>query len=265
MNRPLPKHEPTDSELKENQKLRELQGYAPDPFCQICRGFGRLHPLGENGRPDYTKVILCPAPGCMAESKRKFSETGRYLEHKGVTSRLQTFEQYDLRPGTKQLFEAFKSLADGSTDKPLILAVGSNGCGKTHLCQALTKALIARDVNAYYYRAPDLISTLRKSLDDGKKEEWLNALSRIDAFILDDFGMEHQTDWTLECIETIIDARWTNRMITVISTNKDLHGSLQDPGLQIISPRIYSRMCDSELSEVVVCKASDYRLQRPAK
>jgi hypothetical protein len=54
-------------------------------------------------------------------------------------------------------------------------------------------------------------------------------------------------------LQDVIDERWTAKLITVLTTNKDL------TELQQISPRIYSRMCDQDLSVVVENQGKDYR------
>lgn len=49
-------------------EMKERFGYAPNPLCTVCNGFGRIHPIGFNDKPDYTRTIACPAPGCLKES-----------------------------------------------------------------------------------------------------------------------------------------------------------------------------------------------------
>ena len=43
-------------------------GYAPNPGCELCKGFGRIHPRDYDGKVLWNKTILCPAKGCMEES-----------------------------------------------------------------------------------------------------------------------------------------------------------------------------------------------------
>ena len=57
-------------DLNEREALayKERLGYGPNPHCQKCKGFGHIHPYKGNGEPDYSKAIMCPAPGCLRES-----------------------------------------------------------------------------------------------------------------------------------------------------------------------------------------------------
>lgn len=242
-------HEPSDYDIAENEARRWRKGYAPNPLCSVCHGAGFVYRLRADGRTDYSKYEPCKAEGCLADAKQFWRESGQYLELKGVSSRLQTFKQFQRRLGTGVMLSAFKSLATGG-GKPFLLCVGGPGTGKTHLCQALTTALNHRGVDAYYYRVPDLLKILRASVEEHRTDEWLKSLANVGALILDDYGLDNQTDWAAANIEDIIDARWQEKRITVMTTNK---------GLEQLPPRITSRFGDTELSVAVVNSAKDYR------
>jgi DNA replication protein DnaC len=245
--------EPTEQDLADNQKAREKYGYAPNPFCKACRGLGAVYPLNFEGKPDYRKTVDCKAKDCLADSKQVYMKTNQYLVIHGVTERLQTFDRFKRSAGTAASYKAFYRLAHGETDKPFILCYGDTGRGKTHLCQALTTVLNQRGIGAYYYQVPDLLDVLRRAIDSNSVEEWVQALRRMEALALDDLGSGINSDWALEKLQEIIDARWTAKRITVVTMNKTL-GELTQ-----LSPRIFSRMCDQELSVVVRCEGIDYR------
>jgi len=64
-------------EIEKNKVLaNEMQmqcGYKPNPACEKCCGFGRLHPLYPDGKVNYGKTIMCDALGCLDESFRSRS------------------------------------------------------------------------------------------------------------------------------------------------------------------------------------------------
>lgn len=242
--------ESTDLELEENQERRRRVGYAPNPLCKACHGSGFVHPLDKKGRVDYSKNVSCKASDCLADSIQHYKESGQYLEIKGISSRLQTFDQFLRRAGTEKSLTAFKQLAHGKTDKPFLLCVGTPGCGKTHLSQALTTELNRRGIDAYYYRVPDLLKILRASMETHNTDEWLKSLAEVGGLVLDDYGLENQTDWATASIEDIVDARWQEKRITVMTTNRDITE---------LSPRLKSRFGDTELSVGVVNSGKDYR------
>lgn len=249
--------EPTEEALAENQHLREVQGYAPNPFCPICRGSGFVHPMNYLRRPDYSKLVPCRGKDCLEESKKVYMQTSQYLVVHGVTERLQTFDRFTQLPGTGNALRAFQNLATGRTDMPFILCYGDTGCGKTHLCQALVTTLNQRGIKAFYYSVPALMDVLRKAIETNSVDEWVTALGRMEGLALDDFGSGINSDWAMEKLQEIIDTRWTSKRITALTMNKTLSE------LTIMSPRIFSRMCDQELSVVVRNEGRDYRTKKP--
>jgi DNA replication protein DnaC len=259
MHRPVPRRpwetnpEVPDRDLVDNQERRLRRGYAANPHCTVCRGYGFVHPMKGKGQPDYSRFVTCTALDCLADSMQHYRTSGQYLELKGVSSRLQTFEQFQRRPGTEKSLRAFQDLAEGKTDKPLLLCVGGTGCGKTHLCQALTTVLNLRGVDAYYYRVPDLLRTLRDSIEQHNTDEWMKSLAAVGGLIMDDYGLEHATDWTDSAISDVVDVRWEKKRLTVMTSNKDITE---------LPARIKSRFGDTEVSVAVVNSGKDYRTGR---
>jgi len=248
----------TDAEIELNEERRAKVGFAPNPLCGVCNGLGFVHPTTLKGKPLYSKITICTAEGCLADSKEKWKATGQYLELKGVSARMQTFERFSVRKGTKQAYDAFFNLALGNTDKPFLLCFGPAGCGKTHLAQALTTELNKRNIDTNFYPVPSLMRTLKNAIDNKNIDEWLTALCTMPGLALDDFGMEQGTDWEFTQLEQVINDRWQNKLITVVTTNKTLSE------IQLSSARIYSRLCDQDISVVVSNTATDYRL-KPSK
>lgn len=66
------------------------------------------------------------------------------------------------------------------------LFVGSLGNGKTHLLQAITHALLARNFNALYLTAEAFVTTLVESIRDGKNSAFREKFRNADALLIDD-------------------------------------------------------------------------------
>ncbi len=246
---------PTDKMLEENQARRERLGYAPNPFCLKCRGAGFVYPLVD-GQPDYRKTIPCDAENCLLESKAVYQKTNQYLAIRGLSERLQTFEKFRKRAGTLEAFCAFRNLARVDATTPFLLCYGETGNGKTFLCQAALKVLNGRGIVTNYYQVPRLLSILRDAIETNEVDGWVNYLCEMGGLILDDFGSESISEWGVAKLQEVIDVRWTKKLVTILTTNKDLDA------LREISPRIFSRMCDKELSVVIHNQGGDYRLEK---
>jgi DNA replication protein DnaC len=244
----------TDKEIANNQYLREKNGYAPNPLCPSCNGAGFVHPLNGENKPVYADVVPCIAPECLMDAKQQYMKTSRYLVVHGISTRLQTFDRFVKFGGTIDSFNAFYALAQGDTNKPFLLCLGGTGNGKTHLCQALTTTFIRRGINANYFPVATFMSALKESIESNAVEILVKTFSNMQALILDDFGSENFSEWGLAKLEQVIDNRWTEQRYTVMTTNKTL------TEFQRISPRMFSRMCDQDISQVVVNEGGDYRV-----
>lgn len=186
------------------------------------------------------------------DSKRAFLGSDSYLKHQGVSTKAQTFENFKHIDQAMSSFEAFYLVAK-SLRPPFLLCYGNVGSGKTHLCQAAARLLNSKGVECRYYTVSGLLSTLKQSIAEDQTEMLVKVLSTSPALILDDWGVEYGTDWELSKLEDIIDTRYTNELITIVTSNKDI------TQLREMSRRITSRFEDTELSRLVVNEAPDYR------
>lgn len=240
-----------DSEIVEDaQEQMVHHGYAPNPFCKRCHGSGwvcRDVLFGEQG---FGKAVPCTAKGCLVDSRQKYRQGEGYLASIGVTQPSCSFEKFKRIKGTEEMYRAFYNLAYGKTDLPFLLGYGGVGNGKTHLCQALAVVLNWRGVSVRYYTVADLMSQLKQSIATQMVDMEILRLKEIEALILDDLGVEYGTDWEATKLEEIVDARYRKRLITVLTTNRDI-GWLPE--------RVLSRFSDPDVSKSVLNNAPDFR------
>ena len=71
--------------------------------------------------------------------------------------------------------------------------------------------------------------------------------------IIDDFGVQRGTDWEMEMLYDLVDARYADERLTVVTTNKPV-SEIQ----QLSDGRIYSRLV--EMCYMVDMDGDDYRL-----
>jgi len=97
---------------------------------------------------------------------------------------------------------------------------GDVGTGKTTLAMLVSKAALDAGRSVAIYSLPRLLNLLRESLDSqGGKLDFMDRLTAVDLLHVDDLGAEHRTDWVLEQLYSIVNARYEAQRPIVATTN----------------------------------------------
>jgi DNA replication protein DnaC len=97
---------------------------------------------------------------------------------------------------------------------------GDVGTGKTTLAMLVSKAALEKGRSVAIYSLPRLLGLLRESLDsDAGMLDFLDRLTAVDLLHLDDLGAENRTDWVLEQLYSIVNARYESERAIVATTN----------------------------------------------
>jgi len=97
---------------------------------------------------------------------------------------------------------------------------GDVGTGKTTLAMLISKAALDAGRSVAIYSLPRLLNLLRESMDsEGGKLDFIDRLTAVDLLHVDDLGAEHQTDWVLEQLYSIVNARYESERAIVATTN----------------------------------------------
>jgi len=122
--------------------------------------------------------------------------------------------------------------------------MGSVGTGKTTLAMLVSKAASDAGHSVAIYSLPRLLNEIR---DTHRAERshvaLLDRLTAVDLLHIDDVGAERSTDWVLEELYSIVNARYEDQRSIVITTNILDRDALCEQ----ISARTVSRlteMCD---------------------
>lgn len=132
-------------------------------------------------------------------------------------------------PGTLRLW------LERSDTRTLVLWSTQNGNGKSTAAYAVGWAAVERGMWALAWTMPELNNALRPG---GDPDVW-DAAVGCDLLVIDDLGKERETEWTLEQLHMLIDARWRDGKRTVVDTNL--------PGDQVVArygSAIASRLSD---------------------
>jgi len=97
---------------------------------------------------------------------------------------------------------------------------GDVGTGKTTLAMLVSKAALDAGRSVAIYSLPRLLNLLREAMDSEEgKLDFLDRLTAVDLLHLDDLGAENRTDWVLEQLYSIVNARYEAQRAIVATTN----------------------------------------------
>lgn len=156
-----------------------------------------------------------------------------------------TFETFNLslNPGMGDAFAQCRAVAEGSAWCSFM--AGDPGNGKTHLAIAALNAF----GRGRFWKVPDFLDWLKHwAFDEGYELDVLLKAYREQDFllVLDDLGVENQTDWAHEQLYRVLDARYERKLPTIVTTNQSLR-------------KIDGRIASRYASGLVPCKGADLR------
>jgi DNA replication protein DnaC len=132
--------------------------------------------------------------------------------------------------------------------------VGAVGTGKTTLAMLVSKSAIEAGRSVAIYSLPRLLGVLRESMtSEAGMLRLVDDLSRVDLLHLDDLGAERATEWVLEQLYAIVNARYEEQRSLVITTNLE-----PDQLAEQLGPRIVSRIWEM-CGDPVLMQGEDQR------
>jgi len=97
---------------------------------------------------------------------------------------------------------------------------GDVGTGKTTLAMLVSKSALDAGRSVAIYSLPRLLNLLREAMDSQEgKLDFLDRLTAVDLLHIDDLGAENRTDWVLEQLYSIVNARYEAERAIVATTN----------------------------------------------
>jgi len=197
--------------------------------CPHCRGTGwKVVP-----RPDGSKGSIAVACDCGVKQRAI-----RVIERARIPRRYEhcDFESYvtDLADGktwnaqhahslkqAKLLTQAFVRDYPGATEKGVLL-MGPSGVGKTHLAVAALKELMKRGHAGLFCDYRELLKEIQASYNPASESTEMGILEPIrtaEILVLDDLGASKPSTWVLEMIGLVLNARYSERRVSILTTN----------------------------------------------
>lgn len=136
---------------------------------------------------------------------------------------------------------------------------GPPGSGKTMLaCLILNEIIIQHQVEVRYTKITrDLFNRIRATYHEsssmyGKGENVFQELANVPAMVIDDFGIQKDSEWEQRLLYDLIDARYENEKLTIITSNPQ-----PEAYTDIFEGRIYSRL--KEMTDFQPLITEDFR------
>lgn len=188
----------------------------PDGECAfgLCDGSGFLYDLETNTAYDCKcraqRVALAKARSLSAVIPRRYRDVA--------------FDRPPVTDIDAHIVAATRRFAD-QIDEKLdagrgLWLMGPVGTGKTTLAMLVAKAALKAGRSVAIYSLPRLLNEIREThRADRSHVDLLDRLTAVDLLHVDDVGAERTTDWVLEELYSIVNARYEDQRSMVITTN----------------------------------------------
>ena len=221
-------------------------------YCKACNEQIDGKPI-----PFFNNTIFLPRVDCKCDIERKEQEKLReklmkqdglrrncFISRNQIAYTFENADEYTDKDIIRKAKNYVKYFEEMRKDNTGLLLYGNVGSGKTYIACSIANAIITE----YSYTVKmrnfaQILNDLQKGGFNLDRNEYINSLTNSTLFILDDFGIERNTEYALEQIYNVINARYLKERPTVITTNlnfKDMEKEQDD----VMLGRIYSRLIE---------------------
>ena len=122
-----------------------------------------------------------------------------------------------------------------------LLLWGDVGTGKSFVAACIANALLEQGVPVLMTNFSKILNQMGGMYSD-ERYQYIASFSSFPLLIIDDLGIERNTDYALEQVYAVVDERYKAGLPVIITTNLSI-GELKDP-LDVGHARIYSRILE---------------------
>lgn len=191
-------------------------------------------------------ACACEAYNREQEARHQQEEADRIMRLRcsGITSQEYRHASFSLDDGKNpdvmaKLRDYAERWDDMRADSIGLLLYGGVGTGKSYGAACIANYLIERNVPACMVNLSTVMNAIW-GFQGKEKNEYIANLMQYPLLILDDFGMERQTEYALEQVFNVVDARCQSGKPLIITTNLPYSTFKDNPPLD--RSRIYSRI-----------------------
>lgn len=205
----------------------ELGGTAFHPYC-ICQCQSEARELElakEKQLQEQQRIARLKANGLQDASLRQFT----FANDTGINPEIQKAHSY------VEHWSEMKATATG------LLLWGNVGTGKSFFAGCIANALLDQGVPVLMTNFSRILNALTGMFSDDRNK-YIDSLNHYSLLIIDDLGMERGTEYALEQVFNVIDARLRSNLPLIVTTNLTLD-ELKHPA-DLAHERIYSRVLE---------------------
>ena len=205
----------------------ELGGTLFHPYC-ICQCQSEARELElakEKQLQEQQRIARLKANGLQDASLRQFT----FANDTGINPEMQKAHSY------VEHWAEMKATATG------LLLWGNVGTGKSFFAGCIANALLDRGVPVLMTNFSRILNAQTGMFSDDRNK-YIDSLNHYSLLIIDDLGMERSTEYALEQVFNVIDARLRSNLPLIVTTNLTLD-ELKHPA-DLAHERIYSRVLE---------------------
>lgn len=236
----------SEHELREDEYINEADGLV---YCSKCHTPRQCrHTLGNK---TFTPFMMCQ---CQKEAYDKDEAERAHQEFFDKVSRLKTSGLQDkalfdytfandncINPEMKYAHDYVEKWSEMKALGSGFLIWGDVGTGKTFFAGCIANALLEQGVPVLMTNFARILNTLTGMYSDDRNN-FIDSLNQYSLLIIDDLGMERNSEFALEQIFSVIDSRSRSKKPLIVTTNLTLD-ELNNPS-DLNRKRIYERVLE---------------------
>ena len=229
-----------------------LRPAGPCPFS-LCDGSGLIEDIETN-----TAYPCRCRPARIAQAHARSLSAVIPRRYRGVSFERAPVTEVEPRVTVEQTRRFVQRIDEQLDAGRGLWFLGPTGTGKTTLAMLVAGAALKAGRTVAIYSLPRLLNEIREThRSDRSHIDLLDRLTSVDLLHVDDVGAERTTDWVLEELYSIVNARYEDERSVVITTNLDY-----DQLSAQISERTVSRL--AEMCVQLPLHGPDHRILAPA-
>lgn len=209
------------------QATIEHEGICFHPYCICrCQNEAREKALEEENRiKEQQRISRLKSNGLQDASLRDFT----FANDTGINPEMQRAHSY------VEHWEEMKATATG------LLLWGNVGTGKSFFAGCIANALLEQGVPVLMTNFSRILNALTGMFSDDRNQ-YIDSFNQYRLLIIDDLGMERNSEFALEQVFNVIDARYRSKLPLIVTTNLTLD-ELKHPA-DLAHTRIYDRVLE---------------------